>query len=310
MKRLIPKVLIAAPVSERHKHLLNEWIKHLDSLSYPNFDVCLIDTTLKHDRYFDRISKKKLGSTTLQFGDSNQKVKFNKKIITLKHRWDPNKLHPVQMLAHAREKVRKYFLKKDYKYLFWLDDDIFIPQNGIQKLISHKKDQVGFYVHVFPKGQHRPCILKGGEIIFGKGREYFSFAEIDEYKRFVKKFKENKLTLKEKHLVPFMIQDKLRPQLFKAYGVGIGCLLCSRKVVEAIPFRTHPTFVDGEDLWYFAESNEKGFDFWCDTSVRPRHENTEWDSVVRSSKRDMGFAVAHGPVDAKGIDIIDRRKKG
>ena len=48
---------------------------------------------------------------------------------------------------------------------------------------------------------------------------------------------------------------------------------------------------------------------WCDTTVRARHENTEWDSVMEKSKRNLGFFVAQGPVDAKGVEIVNRRKK-
>lgn len=306
--RIIPRVLIAAPTSIRHGHLLNEWVKHLDSLSYPNFDVCLVDTS-GGGSYFKRLQKKKLSSVILQLGEEkNQRKVFERKIILMKHKWNIKDQHPIQMLAEAREKIRQYFLENDYDYLFWLDDDIFIPTNGIQRLIKYKKDNVGFYVHVFPEGMHKPCLLKSGEIIMGQGLEYFSFAEIDEFKRFVSRYKRNKLSTREKHLSYFLIKDKKYPQLLKIYGVGLGCLLCSRKVVESIKFSSHTGFVYGEDLWYFSKANEAGFDFWCDTNVRAIHKNTDWN-IVSKSKKEIGFAVAYGPVNAKGIDIIDRRKK-
>jgi hypothetical protein len=168
---------------------------------------------------------------------------------------------------------------------------------------------VGYYVHVFPKGMHKPCIFKSSGIIMGKGLEYYSFAEINSYKAFVRKFKASRLTTKEKHLIPFMIKDQKHPQLIKVYAVGLGCLMTSRKVMEAIPFRSHPTFVYGEDLWFFREATDKGFEFYCDTDIRPRHENTEWGSILKKSKREMNFALAYGPADAKGIDLVDRRKE-
>ncbi|GAG57115.1 unnamed protein product, partial [marine sediment metagenome] len=49
MKLEIPKVLIGAPTSDRHKHLLEDWIKSLDSFTYPNIDVLLVDTSEKDD---------------------------------------------------------------------------------------------------------------------------------------------------------------------------------------------------------------------------------------------------------------------
>ncbi len=291
MKSLIPRVLIACPTSDRHKHLLDEWLDSLDSLTYQNIDVCLIDTSEKKS-YYNLLKKKKV---------------HGKKLIVLRHEWDNTKLHPVQMLAHAREKIRQYFLKNDYDYIFWLDDDIFVPRNAIQRLLSHNKDHVGFYVHVFYKPKRVPCLLKSGDIIMGKGLNYFSFAEINEYKAFVKKFRTKTLTTKEKHLVPFIIKDIWKPQLFKTYGVNLGCLMIKREVQEKVPFRTHPTFINGEDLWYFAEANEKHLEFWVDTDVRCRHENTEWNTIVSKSNKEMSFFLAQGPADAKKAEVVIRK---
>ena len=306
---LLPKVLVVCPTSSRHGHLLDKWVKHLDLLSYPNFDVMLIDNTIDSDKYFKRLQTKKLKNIILQVGeDEKNRTVFERKIIVQKHEWDQKKQHPIQMLADCREKIRQYFVEqKEYSYLFHLDDDIFIPTNGIQRLLAYKKDCVGYYVHVFPKGMHKPCVFKSSGIFIGKGLDYYSFAEINSYKAFVRKFKASRLTNQEKHLIPFLIKDLKFPQLIKVYAVGLGCLLTSRKVMEAIQFRSHPSFVYGEDLWFFKEATEKGFEFYCDTDIRPRHENTDW-SIVRRSPKEMGFALAIGPENPKGIDIIKRTK--
>lgn len=290
-ENLIPKVLIACPTSDRHKHLLNEWIDSLNSLTYSNIDICLIDTSEKKD-YYNLLKKKKLNG---------------KPIKVLRHEWDVKKWHPVQMLAHAREKIRQYFLKNNtYDYLFWLDDDIFVPKNTIQRLLSHNKDHVGFYVHIFAKPHRKPCILKSGEIIMGKGLNYYSFVEIDAYKKFVKRFRRNELTNGEKHFIPFIIKDVWKPQLLKAYGVNLGCLMVKKKSVETIPFRTHDTFINGEDLWYFAEANDKHFEFWVDTDVRCKHKNTDWDGVIKKSGKKMDFFVVQGPAEAEEAVMIKR----
>jgi GT2 family glycosyltransferase len=213
-------------------------------------------------------------------------------------------------MAFAREKIREYFLEdKSFDYMMWLDDDIFLPERGIQRLLSYNKEQVGFYVHVYFEPDQVPCILKAGDIILGKGLQYFSFAEIDAYRDFVRRMGEpNGLTEQEKLMIPFIIKDPFHPQLFKPYAVNLGCLLVNRKVVEALPFRTHETFVMGEDLWYFNEANDKKFEFWCDSSHRCLHKNTEWDSIAKKGpKMNGGFQIAMGPNNATAVDIIDRR---
>jgi len=290
-----PRVLIAAPVSDRHSHLLNKWIKHLEQLDYPNIDVCLVDNTKENDDYFNKIK-------TLKVKGRN--------VITWKHQWDSQKRHPLQMLADVREDIRKYFIEhKEYNFLFWLDQDIFIPKWGVQRLLSYNRDLVGFYVHVFPKGQHKPCVLKSGEVLLGGGLDYYTFSEIDAYKRFVAKYKAKKLTKEEKLLVPFLIKERFKPQLFETYWVGLGCLMCSRKVSEIVPFLTHPTLIWGEDLWYAAAVNDKGFRVFCDTTIRPEHFNCDWSAVIKKSPQVMNFYVAQGPVKSKEAVIIDRSKK-
>jgi hypothetical protein len=169
-------------------------------------------------------------------------------------------------MAFAREIIRQEFIKdKSYSSLFWLDDDIFLPKWGVQRLLSYNKEQVGFYVHVYFDPHKVPCILKSGDVVMGQGLQYFSFDEIDAYRSFIGKLQENKLSEDEKKLIPFIVKDQFHPQLFQPYAVNIGCLLVQRNVVEAIPFRTHDTFVMGEDLWYFNEANDKKFQFWCDS---------------------------------------------
>ena len=250
-------------------------------------------------------------STTLEtkeYYNKVKKIKVNKKSPKVfRHEWEPDKQHPIQMLADAREKIRKYFLENGYDYLFWLDDDIFIPENGIQRLLSYNKDCVGFYVHVFYKPNQVPCLLKSGFINFGGDSDYFSFDEIDGYKNFVNKLRKNKLTKKEKNLIPFLIKDLNKPQLFTTYGVNLGCLMTSKEVMKVVPFRTHPTFIYGEDLWFFGEANDKHFKFWCDTDVRARHENTEWDSIISKSKKKMEFHMAYGPAESKEAEIVIRK---
>ena len=287
---LIPKVLIGAPVSERHGHLLDKWTKHLNKLNYPNFDVCLVDTSDKSD-YTKKIKKIKIK---------------DKGIITWRHKWDRKKApFVVNMLAHVREEIRQYFLDNNYDYMLWLDDDIFLPTNGIQKLLSYNKDCVGFYVHIFPKGLRKPCVLKNGEIILGKGLQYYSFNEIKEYKKFVDKYKSGKLSKSEKMLISFLIKDPLRPYLFKPYALNMGLLMVSKEVMGDVVFRTHPKFIYGEDLWWFAEATDKKYEFWCDSSLRCKHENTSWDNIMKEEpKKKPGFFIAIGPSDADKVEFI------
>ena len=104
LRREIPRVLICAPTSDRHSHLIDEWIEHLENLTYTNFDVCLVDNSLKGNEYFKKLSKLKVQG---------------RKVITWKHKWNTQDTNHLQMLAHVREDIRKYFLENDYTHLLY-----------------------------------------------------------------------------------------------------------------------------------------------------------------------------------------------
>jgi GT2 family glycosyltransferase len=287
---MLPRVLLATPVSQRHAHLLDEWILSLNNLNYP-IDVLLIDTTPDTVDYYNLLQTK---------------VVQGKSINVIRFPWDYSN-HIVQHLAYAREKIREYFLENNYEFLMSLDDDIFLPEWGIERLLSYNKDCVGFYVHIYDPASQVPCIFKSGEIIMGKGLEFYSFAEIDAYRDFIDRMEEDKLSEPEKLLIPFIVKDKFFPRLFKPYATNLGCLLIKKSVLEKVPFRTHDTFIFGEDLWWFNEANEKRFEFWCDCRHRCLHKNTEWASVMsKGPKGKPDFSIAFGPKYAEGLDVIKR----
>lgn len=250
------KVLVAAPTSSRHSYVIDEWLSALAKQTHKNFDILLIDTSEKPE-FFEKLCRKGLR--------------------VLRNPWDGEKNAIVQHLADVREQYRKIAVKEGYDYLFNLDTDVILPKNGIEELISCDKDQVGYVVHVFPKGMYQPpCVFKGGKIVLNKtdpeknGLEYYSWDWVSKYKG----------------------------QLKKVYGTGLGVLLVKRKVFEEVQFRTHPSFVYGEDLWYYAEADDKGFEAWC-LVKRVVHKNAEWKSVVSRQKKNMQMYIAMGPPKAK-----------
>ena len=95
-----PKVLIAAPTSVRHDYIIDEYLASLNNLSYPNYDVYLVDTTeeSKGNDFYDYLKNKKgitVGKRPLKRGEE----------------------HPLQMLARVREDIRKKFLNVFPNYI-------------------------------------------------------------------------------------------------------------------------------------------------------------------------------------------------
>jgi len=268
----IPKVLVACPTSSRHKHLLDEWVESLNSLTYPNFEVCLVDTSQDNGEYFKELQKIKIG---------------DKKVRVFRKPWDDKKRHILQHLADCRNWIREYFLKGSFSHLFFLDSDIMFtntPKNIIQRLLSHNKDCVGYYVPIYEKPNQKPCVFKSGNLICGKGLDLFSWDEMKAYEDFVNRFRDNRLTESEKDLSKFIIQDIHKPYLLKVYAVGIGCCIINKEVLVNVPFRTHDKIILGEDIWFFSECEDKGFEFWVDTDIHPDHKHTDWKLINEKCK--------------------------
>ena len=87
--------------------------------------------------------------------------------------------------------------------------------------------------------------------------------------------------------------------------MGTGCLMIKKKVLEEVPFRTHDTFILGEDIWFFQECNDKKFEYWLDTTVRAKHKNTNWNIINQKGQRGMPKVfIAMGKPDATEAVII------
>lgn len=262
MKRKLKRTMICCPSSARHRYIIDKFISNVMDFDYPKFDLVIIDTTPYNKKYFNYL-KEKYESKGLKrlFG--------NKRIKILRRNWNTKKEHPLQMLARAREMLREEFLKGNYSHMFNLDSDVLPDRYYLKKLIDFDKDQVGAVIHVFNKpSMWRPATFNSGEIITNIGLDYWDWGKVIES----------------------------NGKLIKVYGTSFGCLLIKRKVLEKVKFTTHPSFIFGEDLWYYAYANDKGFESYVDTSTRVIHENTNWSKISEKYKKQQELYVMGGQV--------------
>lgn len=234
-----PRILVAAPVWEEHSYIIERYLRRIKNLSYPNYDILLVDNS-KNIEFF--------------------KYLLARRIKVLKSLWSPN---PLERITLARNYIINYLLEhKEYKYVFFIDTDTIIPKDGIEILLKHKKDLVGFLCHMGFK-KKVPCVLKSGHIIYHgrRGLNYYTWKEIKKMKNLV-----------------------------KVYATSVGCLLVHRKIFEkGVRFRYTPFINVGEDLWFFSEVNAYGFQFWLDKSIRVKHYNKDrskrFKEVVKAVKK-------------------------
>jgi len=173
----------------------------------------------------------------------------------LKGKWFEN---PNERTANGREMIRQIAIKDGFDYIFFMDADWIIPTTILERLLAHEKDLVGV-LYNYGRGKIScPSVAKGGGLIFDGTR--------------------TKSTLDRLNLYTWEEIFEMQPRLIKCYGAGIG--LVSRKVFEKIPWRHCPDYPLGDDVQFWNECNDKGFQWWCDLSFKIPHLNSPWDNKV------------------------------
>ena len=117
-----PKILVGCPTSDHKKYCIEEYAKAIKNLSYPNYDILLVD--------------------------NSQTETYSKKLQTLEIPIKRDKYleRARDRIVHSRNVLRKYALENGYDYFLSLEQDVIPPKNVIEQLLQHKKEVItGIY---------------------------------------------------------------------------------------------------------------------------------------------------------------------
>ena len=132
-KNKYPKVLLATPTSDHKDYCMLDWISHVKKLTYPNFDVIIVDNSTD-EKYYKKIQE--------ALGDKGK--------VFHKNRKKGQRLQ--DLMRDCNNKIRTEFLKnEEYKALISLESDLFPPVNFIEYLLRQRKPFVGI---PYFTGQH------------------------------------------------------------------------------------------------------------------------------------------------------------
>lgn len=109
------KILVGSPVNEVYEYCLDEYLKGLKSLTYKNYDICLIDNS-KTDKFY-----KKLKSLN---------------IPVIRGRWFPE---PRDRQVHGRNFLREKAINENYDYFLNIDQDVIPPKDIIERFLAQKR---------------------------------------------------------------------------------------------------------------------------------------------------------------------------
>ena len=118
---IYPKVLLACPTSKHKAYCQKEWIEHLDSLTYPNLEILIVDNSKDLDN-----------AKELELLLSKTKHKYR-----VVHREPKDKL--VLTLVDCCNYIRSVVLKEKFDYWLSLESDQFPPANIIEYFLAYQK---------------------------------------------------------------------------------------------------------------------------------------------------------------------------
>jgi len=115
-----PKILVGAPVYSNKKYVTPYWIESVKNLTYPNYDVLVVDNS----------------KSSTKFEDS-----FTKNGIHL-IKSEPHE-NPFRRVAEARQKLNDYAVLGGYQHLLSVEQDVIIPPGLLEILLAHNKQIIG-----------------------------------------------------------------------------------------------------------------------------------------------------------------------
>ena len=160
-------------------------------------------------------------------------------------------------LSISQNFIRQKFIEGGYDYLLSVESDLIPPVDVIQKLMKHQAPIIGsvYYLMDQKTGYRVPCIffVKINKDGVG-GTRLISRDEIPDY---------------------------LSKGVKKVHGVGLGCTLIRRDIVERFSFWTDERFTNKHsDVYFFMELHNAKIPVYVDTDLIVPHFPSDWRGVA------------------------------
>ena len=225
LNKNLPKILVGSPVYSNKKHITPYWIETVKNLVYENYDIVVVDNSKQNTR-FERIFEKE-------------------GIKVIKSEYYTN---PFERLTEARKKLNHYVIEKGYDFLMSIEQDIIVPLDILNILLSHKKKIIGGpYIVSSHTNDQRRCI------------DYvISVSKLDKVLDVVDSIDVNEWYLASE------IENK---ELIQVKSCSLGCTLIDTEIIKSIEVRYNPEINRADDSYFFHDCYKKGIDVFLDTSL-------------------------------------------
>lgn len=162
-----------------------------------------------------------------------------------------------QALCNAQNWAREKCLREGYDYLMFIESDLIPFPDAISRLVSYGIPVVGatYYLHDHNANLDIPCIF------------------FTEYKPEIGSTGTRLITLQE-------VQGFLNTGLRRVHGLGLGCTLFRRDIIERFSFWYDERFDNKHsDVYYYMDLHNNGIPVYVDTNYIIPHFPSRWDLV-------------------------------
>jgi GT2 family glycosyltransferase len=237
-----PRVLVGITTYKDKDYIFHHCMQKVYALDYSNFDVVIVDNT-KDLNYFFTLKRRYKNVFHTERGANSREA-----------------------LTKSQNKIRQIFLEGGYDYLLLVESDLLIPADSIRRLMSYGKPVVGSIYFIGTGNIQVPCVfLDDVEKVGFKATRPLGIKPTEDGKKLYDK--------KE-------VDDFLNKGLQQAHGVGFGCTLIIRNIVERFPFWCDERLNDKHsDVYFYLDMQRAGIPVFVDTDITIPHFPSKWEEV-------------------------------
>lgn len=267
---------MAIPTYEGKDYIFAENFKAVKGFDYPNYDYVYIDNS-KGTSYLKKLRQRGAKAVQVPRGKNSR-----------------------QALCNAQNYARGKVFSEGYDYLLFVESDLLPRPDTIKRLLSRNKDVVGslYYLEsetndLIPKhkvyGFLETCSLLGVDIspLNLSDVEVKGYLELKNFKMrspcvfYVKESKEGGMGA-TRLIKPTEIRALYEKPLHEVHGVGLGCTLIKRSIVNNYVFwwDENPNNENKHsDVYFYMDLHRDGVEVYLDTSVVVPHFPSKWSDV-------------------------------
>lgn len=244
-----PRVLIGSPTYEGKEYCRRAFVKNVRSFTYLNKTFVMVDNS-KGTSYSAKLRRDGVPVARVYRGRNSRDA-----------------------LANASNFLRQRVLDGGYDWLLMLESDIFPPPDIIERLLQH--------------ADTTPFDLRNGRRVIGAPYN-IGFENDRGLCIFITRKDEELGTLGTRRILRSEEAAFLNGQLRQVHGMGVGCVLIHKTVLErfkfwyseldddrmnGLPIRKHP------DVYFYLDLHNHRVPVFCDTSAVIDHQPSKWSLV-------------------------------